>query len=162
MFTPSRPLGDLKRAGRGSLSFFLLLFFLAGCLREAPPKPAADVAREAALETKVRALIVAEPILSDQPIDVEVKEGAIVLSGRVAREEQKEKAAEAAARAGGDVPIKNKITVQRKEEAAGLGRPLFASARLCSVCPPGMDHPQSAHPFFLRAITTGDRPNFFR
>ncbi len=87
------------------------------------------------METKARALIAAEPILFDQPVDVEVKEGAIVLSGKVAREEQKEKAAEAAARAGGDVPIKNKITVQRNEEAAGLGRLLFVAARLCSVCP---------------------------
>lgn len=88
----------------------------------------------------MRALLAAEPILADQQIDVDVKEGVIVLRGKVAREEQKEMAAEAATRAGGDVPIKNKITVQRKEEAAGLGGPLFAPARLCSVCPSGVDH----------------------
>ncbi|MDC4224113.1 MAG: BON domain-containing protein [Candidatus Manganitrophus sp.] len=106
---------------------------MTGCLRESSPKPEADVAQESALEAKVRALIAAEPTLSDQPIDIEVKEGTLVLRGKVAREKQKEKATEVAARAGGDVPIQNKITVQRTEPAAGHRRSVFAAARFYPV-----------------------------
>jgi len=135
MQTPSSPVDTVKRMGRGLISLLFFFIFITGCLRESPPRPAADIAQEAALEAKVRALLAAEPTLSDQPLEVEVKEGAIVLRGKVTREEQKERAAEVAARAGGDVPIQNKITVQRTQPAAGPGRPVFAAARLCSFCP---------------------------
>lgn len=91
---------------------FLLLFLPAGCLRPESPRPALEVAREAALETKIRAFIAAEPMLDEEAIRVEVEEGKIVLKGKVAREEQKEKAAEVAVRAGGDLPIENEIVVQ--------------------------------------------------
>lgn len=91
---------------------FLLLFLPTGCLRPASPRPALEVAREAALKTKIRAFIAAEPMLDEEAIRVEVEEGKIVLKGKVAREAQKEKATEVAVRAGGDLPIKNEIVVQ--------------------------------------------------
>lgn len=94
------------------LFFLSLLLFQTGCLRASTPRPAFDAAREAALETKIRAYIVAEPMLDEEAIKVEVGEGKIVLKGKVAREAQKEKAAEAAVRAGGDLPIENEIVVQ--------------------------------------------------
>ncbi|NKE71232.1 BON domain-containing protein [Nitrospiraceae bacterium HYJII51-Mn-bac16s-1-B09] len=93
--------------------FFLSLLLLqTGCLRASTPRPAFEVAREAALETKIRAYIVAEPMLDKEAIRVEVEEGKVVLKGKVAREAQKEKAAEVAVRAGGDLPIENEIVVQ--------------------------------------------------
>jgi osmotically-inducible protein OsmY len=70
------------------------------------------VAREAALETKIRAFIAAEPMLDQERVRVEIDEGKIILTGKVKREEQKEKAAEVAVRAGGDLPIENEIVVQ--------------------------------------------------
>ncbi|MCG3113145.1 MAG: BON domain-containing protein [Candidatus Manganitrophus sp. SB1] len=91
---------------------FLLLFLPAGCLRPASPRPALEVAREAALETKIRAFIAAEPMLDQERVRVEIDEGKIVLKGKVEREEQKEKATEVAVRAGGDLPIENEIVVQ--------------------------------------------------
>ncbi|TAJ98491.1 MAG: BON domain-containing protein [Candidatus Manganitrophaceae bacterium] len=147
--------------GWGSIPLIFFLVLLTGCLREKPPRPAADVAREAALETKVRALIEADPILSDQPIEVEVNNGTVVLKGKVDREDQKEKAAEVAFRAAGDVPIQNKITVQGKKESADLGRPLLAVACFCPLCPSGVGDPQSAHSFCLGSIPNGYRPSSF-
>lgn len=91
---------------------FLLLFLPAGCLRPESPRPALEVAREAALETKIRAFIAAEPMLDQERVRVEIDEGKIILKGKVEREEQKEKATEVAVRAGGDLPIKNEIVVQ--------------------------------------------------
>lgn len=103
------------REFNGGLSIpvlFLLLFLPAGCLRPESPRPALEVAREAALETKIRAFIAAEPMLDQERIRVEIDEGKIILKGKVEREEQKEKATEVAVRAGGDLPIKNEIVVQ--------------------------------------------------
>lgn len=70
------------------------------------------MAREAALETKIRAFIAAELMLDQERVRVEIDEGKIILKGKVKREEQKEKAAEVAVRAGGDLPIENEIVVQ--------------------------------------------------
>ncbi|MCG3115452.1 MAG: BON domain-containing protein [Candidatus Manganitrophus sp. SA1] len=93
--------------------FFLSLLLLqTGCLRASSPRPAFEVAREAALETKIRAYIVAEPMLDEGAIKVEVSEGKIVLKGKVEQEAQKEKATEVVVRAGGDLPIENEIVVQ--------------------------------------------------
>jgi osmotically-inducible protein OsmY len=91
---------------------FCLLLTAGGCHRTPPPKPAADFARDAALETRVRALLSAEPVLRGEPIEVAVEEGGILLTGKVHRQEQKEKATEVAIRAGGSAPVKNELVVE--------------------------------------------------
>lgn len=84
-----------------------------GCQRPSrPPVPAADFARDAALETRVRALISSEPALQHEPIEVSVEEEGIVLKGRVRRQKQKEKATEVAIRAGGSAPVINELVVE--------------------------------------------------
>jgi osmotically-inducible protein OsmY len=64
------------------------------------------------LETKIRALFTADPDLRDEPIDVIVEGGGILLKGSVHRENQKEKATEVAIRAGGSAPVKNELVVK--------------------------------------------------
>lgn len=122
-FTPRSTVDGKKKRHRSapvenrlSIRLIPFLFFVpilfTGCLPAPSPQPALEVARAAALETKIRAYIAAEPMLDEEAIRVEVGEGKIVLKGKVAREAQKEKAAEVAVRAGGDLPIENEIVVQ--------------------------------------------------
>ena len=93
--------------------FLLFLLLMAGgCHRNPPPRPAADFARDAAMETKVRALLSADPDLKNEAIDVNVAGGEIFLKGKVHREKQKEKATEVAIRAGGSAPVKNELVVE--------------------------------------------------
>jgi osmotically-inducible protein OsmY len=86
--------------------------FSAGCRSRPPPKPSAEFARDAALETQVRAFLEAEKTLQNEPIDVVVNDGTIILRGKASGERQKEKAAEVAIRAGHGAPVKNEIIVE--------------------------------------------------
>lgn len=99
-----------QRAIQVLILFSVLL--VGGCHRTPPPKPAADFAQDAALETKVRALLLAEPDLKNEPIEVNVEGGGILLRGKVHYPEQKEKATEVAVRAGGSAPVKNELVVE--------------------------------------------------
>lgn len=92
--------------------FCILLTMSAGCHRTPPPKPAVDFAQDAVLETRVRALLSAEPTLQDEPIEVAASNGNIILTGKVRRQKQKEKATEVAIRAGGGAPVKNELVVE--------------------------------------------------
>lgn len=68
------------------LFFFLVPILFTGCLPAPSPRPALEVAREAALETKIRAYIAAEPTLDEEAIKVKVNDGKIILKGEVERE----------------------------------------------------------------------------
>lgn len=69
------------------------------------------------METKISAFIAVEPMLNEERVRVKVDEGKIVLKGKVERKEQKEKATEIAIRAGGDLPIKMKLSFRGKKKA---------------------------------------------
>jgi len=97
----------------GYVLAFCIVLAAGGCQRPSrPPVPAADFARDAALETRVRALISSEPALQHEPIEVSVEQGDIILKGRVRQQKQKEKAAEVATRAGGSAPVINELVVE--------------------------------------------------
>lgn len=99
----------------GYSAFTILLwttFFYAGCNRSLPPKPEAEFIRDAAVKTKVRAFLAAEPALRNETIEVVVDGETILLRGTVRYPKQKEKATEAAVLAGGGASVKNELVVQ--------------------------------------------------
>lgn len=102
----------MSRRPTQALILCALLLAAGGCHRTPPPKPAIQFSNDAALETEVRALLAAEPMLQNEPIEVAVEGGGILLTGRVHRRNQKEKATEIAIRAGGSAPVKNELIVE--------------------------------------------------
>lgn len=102
----------MSKRSTHALIFCILLAAAEGCHRTPPPKPAIDFAQDAALQTEVRALLSAEPILQDEPIEVTVEGGGILLTGKVREQKQKEKATEIVIRAGGSAPVKNELVVE--------------------------------------------------
>jgi hyperosmotically inducible protein len=130
-----------------------LALALCACERQQPVNPAdieqvrqsekaADQAKplsENSLTRIVKEALQSESSLDARKIQVENREGVVALSGTVASEEQKDKAARIVGSVGGVKTVDNRLTV---DESASTGSSVVPSADSAGLPPPGQSTPR--------------------
>ena len=114
-----------------------LALVLAGCGRPEPAGPAPEAQtqppektageakgfNEASLTQIVREALKSESSLDARRIDIENRDGVVALHGRVASEEQREKAARIVGSVGGVKSVENRLTVDDTASTGATSAP---------------------------------------
>jgi hyperosmotically inducible protein len=92
---------------------------MAACSSTRTQRAPGEQVDDAALLTKVKSALVADPVADAGEINVDVNRGVVKLAGFVDSSKEKEKAGQVARNVDGVKSVQNDITVQTKNESTG-------------------------------------------
>jgi len=97
---------------RRILMFGLVGALVAGCAGSRSTESTGDYIDDAAITTKVKALLLKDPLVGGLAIDVDTTKGRVRLGGTVKSEAERAKAVELARSVGGVLSVQNDLVVR--------------------------------------------------
>lgn len=97
---------------RRILMFGLVGALVAGCAGGRSSKSTGDYVDDATITTKVKSLLLKDPVVGGLAIDVDTTKGRVRLGGTAKSETERAKAAELARSVGGVLSVQNDIVVR--------------------------------------------------
>jgi osmotically-inducible protein OsmY len=97
----------------GTIGFFALSLFMAGCAGGPNSKSTGELIDDSAIHTKVAAALINDPIVSSRSIDVDVNRGTVTLNGAVNGEVEKKKAEDIVRGINGVRAVQNNLIVRK-------------------------------------------------